>query len=140
MENNKAFVQYKYSYTILHYKYRDENIFFCGFVYITRKLIYYFYDQSNLIDFGKLYWVKKWVKHQLTHLMPLVCFYDSKNIENQRFSHVSRWYRKIPVAWYGSTTKTGLPIVSQQDPVTQRNTCSKSSTETLQKGKKRIQS
>ena len=54
MENNKAFVQYKYSYTILHYKYRDENIFFCGFVYITRKLIYYFYDQSNLIDFGKI--------------------------------------------------------------------------------------
>ena len=28
MENNKAFVQNKYSYTILHYKYRDENIFF----------------------------------------------------------------------------------------------------------------
>ena len=56
MENNKAFVQYKYSYTILHYKYRDENIFFCGFVYITRKLIYYFYDQSNLIDFGKNGW------------------------------------------------------------------------------------
>ena len=58
---------------------------FSGFVYITRKLIYYFYDQGNLIDFGKLYWVEKWVKHQLTHFMPLVCFYNSKNIENLMF-------------------------------------------------------